>query len=78
MAGDRTRIDCLEGNHADHYTTIAEKLLYLKIFINDIFMLTKTYFWAIISEHLNPGLCPIFVEELTRTQWKWFYNIVKS
>ena len=23
MAGDRTRIDCLEGNHADHYTTIA-------------------------------------------------------
>ena len=24
MAGDRTRIDCLEGNHADHYTTIAE------------------------------------------------------
>ena len=26
MAGDRTRIDCLEGNHADHYTTIAEFL----------------------------------------------------
>ena len=24
MAGDRTRIDCLEGNHADHYTTIAD------------------------------------------------------
>ena len=23
MAGDRTRIDCLEGNHADHYTTNA-------------------------------------------------------
>ena len=23
MAGDRTRIDCLEGNHADRYTTIA-------------------------------------------------------
>ena len=28
MAGDRTRIDCLEGNHADHYTTIA--ILYQK------------------------------------------------
>ena len=27
MAGDRTRIDCLEGNHADHYTTIAYRLV---------------------------------------------------
>ena len=24
MAGDRTRIDRLEGDHADHYTTNAE------------------------------------------------------
>ena len=23
MAGNRTRINCLEGNYADHYTTIA-------------------------------------------------------
>ena len=23
MAGNRTRVDCLEGNHANHYTTIA-------------------------------------------------------
>ena len=23
MAGNRTRIDCLEGNHDNHYTTIA-------------------------------------------------------
>ena len=23
MAGNRTRIHCLEGNDADHYTTIA-------------------------------------------------------
>ena len=29
MAGDRTRIDCLEGNHADHYTTIAVLLVHL-------------------------------------------------
>ena len=29
MAGDRTRIDCLEGNHADHYTTNA--VMYGKI-----------------------------------------------
>ena len=25
MAGNWTRVDCLEGNHANHYTTIAEK-----------------------------------------------------
>jgi hypothetical protein len=24
MAGNRTRINCLEGNYADHYTTIAQ------------------------------------------------------
>ena len=23
MAGNWTRVDCLEGNHANHYTTIA-------------------------------------------------------
>ena len=27
MAGNRTRINCLEGNYADHYTTIAVKAL---------------------------------------------------
>ena len=29
MAGNRTRVDCLEGNHANHYTTIA--YYYLKL-----------------------------------------------
>ena len=32
MAGDRTRIDCLEGNHADHYTTIAYYETFTKSF----------------------------------------------
>jgi hypothetical protein len=28
MAGNRTRINCLEGNYADHYTTIALALTF--------------------------------------------------
>ena len=27
MAGDRTRIDRLEGDHADHYTTNADNFI---------------------------------------------------
>jgi hypothetical protein len=27
MAGNRTRINCLEGNYADHYTTIAHTIV---------------------------------------------------
>ena len=30
MAGNRTRINCLEGNYADHYTTIAVEILLFK------------------------------------------------
>ena len=30
MAGNRTRINCLEGNYADHYTTIAVEMLLFK------------------------------------------------
>ena len=26
MAGNRTRVNCLEGNYANHYTTIADKI----------------------------------------------------
>ena len=30
MAGNRTRINCLEGNYAYHYTTIAVEILLFK------------------------------------------------
>jgi hypothetical protein len=33
MAGNRTRINCLEGNYAHHYTTIASYIWFKMIHI---------------------------------------------
>ena len=55
MAENRTRINCLEGNYADHYTTNAHTMaIYITNYIRTSFTLVQSKTYSCVSGESNP------------------------